>query len=144
MFFPETLYLLSDRDQQVTWLDPIQFRLTTSAASAVVSSTLTIPQGRAAVITALTVTCSPGAAQNVNQIVVAVLLRGIDFNQPNIKETYTPGAANAIIPLDWQGEIVVLPGDVIRALAVFNAGVAVNNTTLSVFGILIPVGNLQR
>lgn len=143
MFFPEFLYQLSARDQQVTWLDPQLGTVVTSTAATSVSSSLTVPDARLLVVTALNLEAAPGLAQNITQMFLGFFNVATNV-LASLTEDLVAKGANAASSIDWQGEIVLPPGWGIRATGSFNAAAAANQVILTVAGILIPIGNVQR
>lgn len=144
MFFPEFLYQLSERDLKVTWLDPIIRRLTNSQAAATVNNDFEIPDAQAFMLQGFTLQGNPGAAQFVSQLFVAAFVTGTATPMILLKQDDVDAGANEIKNMDWQGSLIIPPSWSIRGSATFNAGVAANECTLGLFGILIPVGNIQR
>lgn len=142
MFFPELLYQLSARDQQVTWLDPLLLSLDASSAAVDVFAVRAVPQGSALVLQALSVFADPGAGQNI----VDQQLRIQDESGVSIvlKRDAAAAAANINRSIDWQGSILVPPNWLVVGFASFNAGVAANAVELNLVGVLIPIGNIQR
>lgn len=143
MFFPEALFLLSARDQQVTWIDPVITRIDLTLAALSVNVVFTVPLGRVLILQHCESNADPGAAQNV-------VLQQIHVQHPSgapqarLKRNDVPGAADATMHLDWQGSILVPERWEVRSVADFNALVAANSTQLTVIGALIPIGNIQR
>jgi hypothetical protein len=142
VIFPEYLYKLSSRDQQVTWLDPRFDALSVAAAAASVQSTLRVPDGRVLVLSAAVVDAIAGAAQTLDRIVL--------FCEPPDPSTISFRISGGIFAasveqfVTWTGQLVIPPNWKVAATARFNAGVAANTVALSLAGILIPVGNIQR
>lgn len=144
MFFPEFLYQLSQRDSQVTWLDPVIERIQTTAAAATVEAQFTVPEARALILQSALVTGSPGAGQAVNAMTLSLIppnqvgpVRALKFNDTN-------NALNFVAAIDWQGSMILPPSWIVNANVGYDAAVAANTTTLHVFGILVPIGNVQR
>lgn len=142
MIFPESLYLLSPRDQEVTWLDPVAARGTLNqAATSVTISLFTVPQGRYLVLSQASAIAQPGAAQNVDQFQIDYL-HLTDFYVIAIDNTAK--AANIRASLNWNGQILIPPAATVRVVGSFNAAVAANTVGLWINGILIPAANIQR
>lgn len=146
MLFPELLYQLSSRDQQVTWLDPYLRFVDQSTAAVDVSSTFTIEDGKALVLQSATVEATPGGAQTTTW--TKLLVRGpisTDLNQSAyLAGSFTASGENAAKFLNWSGSLIVPPQWRITGRAVFSAGAIANNVRLSLLGVLIPIGNIQR
>lgn len=145
MFFPESLYLLSARDQQVTWLDPVLFRSFLSTAAAGVNTpNFTVPDGRTLILTSASCFASPTGGQ------VATFgdfrAQGPDLVDISIAQEQPNPALGAGVPLilNWSGQIIVPPRWNVYFRGSFNAGVAANSVAQHLFGILIPVANVQR
>jgi hypothetical protein len=146
VLFPEFLFQLSARDQQVTWLDPLITDQVVSAALTTVDALIRVPDGRCLILTTAVTSVDPGAGQNFTAITLALLAPGpvATANVVEIAENRTPGAADANFALAWSGAVLVPPGWAVLARNVFNSGVAANVTRLNITGMLIPVGNIQR
>lgn len=142
MFFPEFLYKLSARDEQVTWLDPVTRRLSITNAAIFCGVDLLLPEGRALVLTQAICQTDPGAGQNV--VSMRIYLQGPDQITHDLVKSNTALAANLNGNLDWQGEVIVLPGWRLGLEGEFNAAVAANVTSGSFMGLSIPIGNIQR
>lgn len=144
MFFPESLYALSPRDEQVTWLDPRLATVTSAVASVSVSATDAVPDGRVLMLQSAVAQSAPGAAQFATRLTIQVV--GPVNNVPAVllKTDSVAKAANATSELSWEGSIIVPPGWTVRASCAYNAGAAVNTVVLNYCGILLPVANIQR
>lgn len=143
MFFPEFLYRLSSRDQQVTWLDPRFDSLTASAAGLTVEVDFTVPSDRPLILTSANIVATPGAGQAV----IAMLLRSLaqgDSSPVNLAAREIEVAVAGSRFLNWTGEVILPPAWSLRARASFSAAVNPNDVELHLAGILIPVGNIQR
>lgn len=142
-FFPEALYLLSDRDQQVTWLDPVLFEANVSLAQLNVISAFIVPTGRLLLLQNAVGDFAAGAAQTVSN--AQIVVRPVATPNP-----YTLIAVNYYGPavqqrfINWSGSIVVPPGWQVQADGVFSAAAAANYVDLAISGLLIPIGNVQR
>lgn len=143
MFFPEFLYQLSGRDQQVTWLDPSLQSSSDAAAALTVAEIIQVPTGKVLLLQHVMNESSPGAGQNITNMLIDLLPPAGTFTV-RLKSDDTDRAANTFFSLDWQGSIIVPPEWFIRAQSNFNAAVAVNTVALQVAGAIIPVGNIQR
>lgn len=141
--FPEQLFVLSQRDQQVTWLDPYLRNTQSTVAAVSVNSGLQVPVDRALLFYAAYAEFIPGAAQNVANNSISLFPASGSF-EVKVKRNLIAGAANVPLILDWSGFILLPPTWIIRATAAFNAGAAGNTVELSVAGILIPPANIQR
>lgn len=144
MFFPEFLYRLSERDQQVTWLDPFIFEQGVSVAGTTPNTTVSsVPLDRALVVQSATVVGIPGAGQACTFLRMTV--RAPLGNQSiRLFQQGFAVAANVQQAINWQGSILIPPLWSLTVESVFDAGVAVNQIVGGIWGILIPVGNVQR
>lgn len=144
MFFPEFLFKISQRDQQVTWLDPFFSADGLNLANVSVSAASIVPEGRALVLTHAFGRFTPGAGQNFTVLQLFYDKGSGILPAMPLKESRTAGAANAIGLLDWQGQVVLTPGNRIVVTGTFNAGAAVNAVEVRAAGMLLPIGNIQR
>lgn len=155
MFFPEGLYTLSARDQQVTWLDPGMYGEASGIPGPLYSNTIAgdgsvsqqVPEGRALILQHVLANFQPGPIAAPVQVST---LRRILVRPPNagttevwLKEERNALAAGVALSLDWQGSLLVPPRWFVQAYAEYNGGVA-NELTLNIGGMLIPIGNVQR
>lgn len=143
MFFPEFLYQLSPRDQQVTWLDPVITRVAVAVASINPIAVFTVPADRCLILQTASMEATPGLGQNVAQQFLFTRSQGGGQNF-TFRSDVTPGAANTTLTLDWSGSILVPANWTVQGSGVFNAGAVANGVVLMLHGILIPVSNIQR
>lgn len=141
MFFPEFLYQLSARDQQITWLDPVIRNLDVSVAAVVVNADAFLANDRALILTNAVVNAFAGAAQTSDNTSLFLIPPGSSISI-GLRGERPAAAANVI--LNWVGQVLVPPGWTLRGAAAFNAGVAANRVVFDFAGMLIPVGNIQR
>lgn len=145
MFFPEFLFQLSARDQQVTWVDPLYAQRAPAAALAAAWSELitTVPEGRALVLTNAVAAGNPGGAQ-------ACTFLGIQTRPPTLTPAFSlqaeefPVTASLTQTINWQGEVIVPPTWQVVLIATFDAAAIANAVSADLIGILIPVGNIAR
>jgi hypothetical protein len=143
MIFPEFLFRLSQRDQQVTWLDPVSLQVSSAVAAASITAIGTVvPIDRVLVLTNAIMLATAGAAQTTQQQSLQVVAVGGFVTTIAIDTIVSAAAGRA--PLNWAGQVLVPPSWTVRAVGTFNAGAAVNNVDISLHGILIPAGNIQR
>lgn len=151
MFFPEGLYTLSARDQQVTWLDPLFFRDESSIAAVSHEITYNVPQGRALLLQTLVADAAAGAAQTVSD--AQAMARPPTTNQQYYIAVnwYNGGGGfpvSAAAPqqraINWRGSILIPELWRVSIQANFSAGAAANFCHLSLIGLLLPIGNIQR
>lgn len=141
--FPELLYQLSGRDQQVTWLDPLLTAPVSSAASNFVFASYTVPADRALLLHHLAARGDPGAGQLITDIHIFLQAPAGSFTV-TLERDEVAKAANANAIVTWQGELVIPPNWQVVGAITFDAGVQVNAEQTHVAGILIPIGNIQR
>jgi hypothetical protein len=146
MFFPEFLYQLSPKDQQVSWLDPyvdLQTLVNTPVTNVV--NAQPAPIGRALLLQHVLLTGNPGGSgDNVTGGFISLV------DPPGASRGYLREltgqviAANVSFELHWFGSLIVLPGWTIRGSITKNAAVNLITVRMSVMGVIIPIGNLQR
>jgi len=113
-------------------------------ATLVTASFAGIPRDKVLVITNVCVECDPGAGQSCTNIVLrAHAPAGIAFN---IAMNFFAAAADESRSLNWDGEIFLV-GNArdqinVRAFGIFSSGVAANLTTMSLYGVVIPLANV--
>lgn len=143
MFFPEYLYQLSPRDQQVTWLDPVVRRVTTTGTAISLSALFTVPNDRAMILQSVVGLATPTAGETTAE--TRLFVRSVDTAiEVRLKGDASGGPALTNEWIDWQGSILLPPSHVVGAGAVFSAAVASKTVQLELCGILIPVANIQR
>jgi hypothetical protein len=144
VFFPEFLYQLNARDQQITWLDPLALQIATSVGGATVVGNIVPSLDRVMILQAMCGDSNPGAAQTLDTTFLQLIppggtpafsIAGFDFST-------LPSGNDQFV--NWVGSMMVPPGWTLRMTSIFNAAVAANVISFNVFGILIPVGNIQR
>lgn len=145
MLFPEFLFQLSARDQQVTWLDPLLTLVSFSALTVTVAASFVVPDGKALILTSA---CGE-ALPDVTQLVTRIGLTTLPPTAPAGSGRLFAGAnfsAGAGIQgtVNFSGAMIIPPQWTIRATGIFNSGVAANTTLLHLHGVLIPIGNIQR
>lgn len=149
MFLPESLYLLSARDQQVTWLDPLfTGALELTAAVADLQQNYVVPDGRALLLQSVHVFGSGGGAQTCTYIEIALDLPGSPLTYTYLSSNY-PGSPGAVAAVQtrtqqWSGALIVPEKWRVAGAAGFSAAAVPNSVFLSVAGLLIPIGNVQR
>lgn len=147
MRFPEFLYQLSARDQQVTWLDPFFSNAESTGAAAALSANITPDRQRTFILSSLSANAFvTGAATVAALLLLAVPPQGNpQFAIAQTSSAYTGGgAAGTQLQLNWSGELIIPPGWILRATALYSAAVAGNEVEMTAGGILIPAGNIQR
>lgn len=140
--WPELLYVLSQRDLQITWLDPIiRTELGSAAAVNVETGTFFVPLDRAMLLLHCALRINPGAGLNV----VSAFL--------NVHAPFGPGvpllhigrlAADVSEGVHASPQVVLPPNWEIEGKATFSGTLNANVVEISIAGILIPPGNIQR
>lgn len=145
MFVPELLYQLSERDQQVTWLDPVFVRVgpTVSAATQITETVYTVPSDRALCLQNFNVILDPGAAQTVRRANLAALPTTGTL-QVVIRAEEWADAINEERVLHWAGSIIVPANWRLQTFSAYDAAAAGNSQDTTIIGVLIPIGNIQR
>lgn len=143
MFFPESLYLLSQRDQQVSWLDPVLFRNEAAIAAVDLGLNFTVPNGRALILQNVLVYAIGGGAQTVTAMEIALQLPGAGVGSFVYLTAREPVGA-AVAQLQWQGSVIVPEKWQVAGNASFSAGAVANTIVTGTTGVLVPIGNMQR
>lgn len=145
MLFPEFLYQLNARDQQVTWLEPLFTQINPAAALQAAWSELVyqVPNDRVLVLTHVFASANPGGAQGVTDLAIfaRVPLSSPAYRLLFFSETIVAGLTRAT---RWQGELLLPPGWQIAISATFDAAAVANAVSADVAGVLIPTGTIQR
>jgi len=143
VLFPEFLYQLSARDQQVTWLDPVIARPETIDAAAFNVARFAVPDGRMLVvanvclhsftagvttISLMRLTLFPPAGAGVMDLAIRTPVAGLTADVLNLN------GLEVLVPAQW----------IVEARTTFSAGAAGNTTRLNLAGILLPIANVQR
>lgn len=140
--FPEFLYRLTPRDEQVTPLDMINFDFgvfSDTSASLMTTASYTVPDGKIFALTSATVFLEGGAAQFPKVWSIIMTYGGTSFY---VSGGTLPCIAAANFSLgSTTAPYFCQPGSVITLGGEFNAGVNANNIGGSINGILIPRGN---
>lgn len=139
--FGDRLYQLSERDVQARLLDPFVRRtVETIAIANFVTTALRVPTDRVLVLSAAAIYALAGAAQTLSRFEIVLRSRnGVQFRL--FGETFAATnqgngnfSGDVIVPADWD----------IFAQVFFNAAAAANTVEVDVFGMLIPIGNVER
>lgn len=144
MFFPEYLYQLGGRDQKITWLDPTLFFQQLGLAGTSVSIVFRVPFERVLVLQHAWAEFIPGAAQTANIKRLEVIPPTGTAPAMRLAIDRVTGGAAAPQNLSWTGSIIVPAQWGVWVDSTFNAGANVNTVTLSLLGVLLPIGNVQR
>lgn len=148
MFFPESLYLLSGRDQQVTWVEPVFAKIDQTLLVADIQLNYVVPDGRALILQSVHVFGGGGGAQNCTYIEIAVDLPGSPATYTYLSSNY-PGSPGAVAVQNtrtqaWSGSILLPEKWRVAGAAGFSAAAIANQVVHSVVGLLVPIGNVQR
>lgn len=143
MFFPEGLYTLTPRDQQVTWLEPVLSRQEASLAAVTIGLNYTVPVGKALILQNVFLHGDGGAAQTTDELEIALQLPGSGVGSYTYLEAnFTIGTDKAV--LTWEGSVIVPERWQVAGAGVWSAGAAANFLLHCVVGVLIPIGNIAR
>lgn len=144
-FFPESLFVLSERDHQVTWLDPLFAQINPAGAAVTSFSEViyTVPNDRSLLLQGAFIGSNPGAGQIGTSCILMVRTPNASLDY-RLAANYTRQGADVNMALNWSGSLLIPSGWRIAAVAEFDAGVAVNAISADVLGLLLPNGNIQR
>lgn len=144
MFFPEVLYILSEKDRHSTFLDPTFSRNVVAGALVTLTATYAVPSDRAFMLQNVHGLGDPGGAgQDCQQLSIYVQDPDASIVVTLITDSYGAGAVNRF--LTWTGDLLIPPSWSINLQGVFLAAGPPNNSiTIGVAGALIPVANIQR
>lgn len=145
--FPEFLYTLSQRDEQITALEIVSARSNTFSGAATALQTLsgiyTVPNDRVLSLSSMVIQGQAGAGQVFQNAIGFILLPNAASTQFQYlgtqKPNTTPGQNGFIQALD--NTVLIGPGCRIFAQAVFDLGTVSNSVTYFIQGILFPRGN---
>lgn len=142
--FPDWLYKLTPRDEQVTPLEFVThyFFNTTAAAQVTATDTYTVPAGKILAPTNIGMALYPGAAQKPMEsyIYSKYDAAGSDLLYHWAKK-YDPNAAARFNLASNDLPLLIPSGTVLFAVAEFSAGVNANSFEGHIQGVLIPRGN---
>jgi hypothetical protein len=145
VFVPEYLYQLTDRDQRLTWLDPVLFFERISGLLATIDVTFTVPDGRLVILQHAFLNLTPGAGITAQQKVLELLPPGAaQLPKPCLIRSDVNSGAGVTGQFNWQGSIAVPSLWRVHANCTFSGIGAINGVELSLIGALIPIGNVQR
>lgn len=148
MRFPEKLYQLTQSDLAGTLVIPYFNRVVTANGAAVgffSTDTLAGIGDKFLVLTSLNGELNSGAAQTVVRGALRVNSPATDATQIRVTVAgeFTVAAPTNFY-VNWSGELWLPPGWQVTLQGEFNAFVAANTATLSVTGLLVPRGSIQR
>jgi len=144
--FPEYLYRLTARDEQVTPLEIVNVFGTSGALATPtppIAAFGTVPKGKIFLITSVNATLIPGGAQLPLSWQLQVFRPGV--SNVGLCSGSFSGTTTAALPLyGSKGGPFYIPEDYqFVGQSVFNAGAANNSFRLDITGIYIPRGNFQ-
>lgn len=142
-FFPEFLYQLSERDQALTWLEPVLHVVDVNAAAASLEARYVIPNDRALLLQHAAILVAPQATL-ISTLRILELMMPVSETEVVLKRVRLDGAVAQSFTDDWQGSILVPPSWIIRAFGSFNGALANNEVALFIIGMLMPVGGIVR
>lgn len=140
------LYELSARDQQLSWLDPLITRVTLSSNTVTVEPQYEVPSGKALLLRSVSIWGDAGTTQTVTSLFIelAHTTAGFETYLATIFSEQLTTATKNDIALNWSGLIVLPQNWIIRGTSNFDNGVNANTSSISLVGMLIPIGNIQR
>lgn len=141
MRFPEFLYRLLDGDAGIQQLQSIWRRQSLFANQTDFTLAMyTVPQDRCLVLmNAQSSFEPPGASQILDQrITLKEVSSSVEYDVVRDVENYAAGVHKS---LNWNGEVIVPPGWLVRARAIGSA-LANHTYTATVAGVLIPRGTI--
>lgn len=150
MRWPELLYLPAPADVAKSIVAPERVaHLRSNAALFIARSFLwgPVPKDRALILAHMAANSIAGAGQTADRIELNITREtppgsGVYIVVCRLK--VQEGSGGLRLTTDWQGEVIVMGGDLVRATGDFNAA-AVNNTFVaSMAGVLVPRANIQE
>lgn len=143
MFLPESLYLLSDRDRQVSWLEPVLYRAEATIAAVSVGLNYTVPDGRALILQNAFVYSGGGGAQTTTELEIALQFPAGGVGSYTYLDARS-GITTQLAQLRWTGSVLVPEKWQVAHAGTFSAGAVGNLLVIGVTGILVPIGNILR
>ena len=144
---PPQTYQMGEPSFRSPTLETIARKVVTGgAATSVVAEFTSLAKDKLLVLTNVSGNLGPGATQACVSIKVDLFTAaGANFN---VYREVFPETANLDETFNWQGECTVrgqgAPNVVVRATAVFDAGVASNQLSFSFMGYIIPRANVAE
>lgn len=143
--FPESLFTLSQRDLQGTWLDPVVRNVIAGLAATTVQAQFQLPVDRATLLTVMDVQATPGAGQTVQRLQLRLFPRGsLTVGVRVAGKVSSAGVAVRDELFATFPELLVPPGWIIEGSAIFDLGGVANTVDFNFAGVHIPAGNIQR
>lgn len=144
--FPEQLYQLSRRDEKISWLDPINIAISTSATNTAVSVSGAFNLERINLINALNASSFPAA--DAATALVITLQPPVGPQSIELARIDRLALGNNGFPLTvrctFPGGLFVPRGWRLATLGAFSAATGVNAVNLSITGVAIPSANFDR
>lgn len=142
--FPDFLYRLTPRDEQVTPLELYFERYAYADTAALVGDAIfTTPNNRLLILTGVTIAMIAGAAQNPLYSILDYT--AADGSGPNIElavRTWTATTGtNVCLHERSNGPLIIPPSSRLTLTGAFSAGVASNSVVATLQGYYIPRGN---
>jgi len=142
--FPEWLYELTPRDEQVT---PLEITNVFASSGPLASSNVpisafgTVPKGKIFIVTSINASLTPGAAQFPLSWTCQLFKPGI--SNIGLCGGSFSGTTTAAFPLydSKQGPFYIVEDFQFVGQSLFNAGAANNTFRLDITGVIIPRGN---
>lgn len=144
---PLPLYQITGRDEKITWLDPVAQFQTLNQNAAAIEVDYVVPIDRALVLNAANALGFPDPAISVRRVIIQLVPPSPGATKPAVAEAGDLGTAPAVnVPrvTNFSGSIIVPAGWSVRGHTTFSGAGAGNSTSMTVIGILIPKGNIQR
>jgi hypothetical protein len=141
----EFLYQIRDRDEQLTWLEPVLLYESVDLANVLVTAiTDIVPERNLLYLTSAVVRAVAGGAQAVSSVYLQAV--GPDGISRIIHFVTTAGliAAPASYAANFSGALYVPPGWYLSGAGVLNPRAAANTVQHTVTRQIHPLGNLGR
>lgn len=146
MIFPEQLYRLLASDEQVRWLDPFMEAETLQQAAVLITTPqIVVPARRALIIYSVEGRADPDPVAIANFVQVDIFTASGGASHPLLSNAIPEAVAGRDKHLEFHGGPLVLSAGMrIQTQAVFSAAAAANRALVRVYGLLIPLGNVER
>lgn len=141
MIFPELLYQLSQRDAQVSWLEPAPRRIDVAGAALFLNADFAVPDDRILMLTSCLARSIGNGADLVDTLTIGMLPPGLVTTVLLAAGTFS-GTSDKVLQAILQ--VIVPSGWLLRAHSDYNAAISVHNLQFSFTGVLLPAGNFSR
>lgn len=140
------LYEISQRDMQLSWLDPLFHRERITTATASISVEYTVPLGRVLLLSSAVASAVAGSLLTTTLVSIGFVKTSAssEFDLMVLPSDQLTTAAKNRYSANWSGRVTVPQDWIIKSSAAFSGTTDVNSLTLSLIGMLIPIGNIQR